>query len=207
MRGAALHDPSTPSRHNDAAELYTELIRRNPENHSYYRGLEAATRAESADAKLAMYAKLREQYPRAAAPQRLPLDIASGPAFRELVSPYLQKALRKGVPPLFVDVRPLYRDAEKARAIEEVCKEFNENLRSPAGSFEAGGPREPATALLWLMYFLAQHHDHRGEHERALEIVDEAIAHTPTLIELMLVKGKIYKVGQRTQSISRDLCN
>ena len=45
------------------------------------------------------------------------------------------------------------------------------------------------------MYFLAQHYDHRGEHSRALEIVDEAIEHTPTLIELYLLKGKIFKVS------------
>ena len=57
------------------------------------------------------------------------------------------------------------------------------------------GPREPATAELWLLYFLAQHHDHRGEHSRALEIVDEAMEHTPTLIELYLLKGKIFKVS------------
>ena len=61
--------------------------------------------------------------------------------------------------------------------------------------FEIVGPREPATAQLWLLYYLAQHHDHRGEHSRALEIVDEAIEHTPTLIELYLLKGKIFKVS------------
>ena len=42
---------------------------------------------------------------------------------------------------------------------------------------------------------MAQHYDHRGEHSRALKIVDEAIEHTPTLIELYLLKGKIFKVS------------
>ena len=61
--------------------------------------------------------------------------------------------------------------------------------------FKIVGAREPATAQLWLLYYLAQHYDHRGEHSRALKIVDEAIEHTPTLIELYLLKGKIFKVS------------
>ena len=51
----------------------------------------------------------------------------------------MQKAIRKGVPPLFVDLRPLYSDPDKAAAIQQVCNEFLANLRSPAGCFEADG--------------------------------------------------------------------
>ncbi len=32
----------------------------------------------------------------------------SGENFREVVEEYIRKALSKGVPPLFVDLRPLY---------------------------------------------------------------------------------------------------
>jgi hypothetical protein len=32
------------------------------------------------------------------------------------------------------------------------------------------------------------------EFDKALSIVEKAIEHTPTLIELFLLKGKIYKV-------------
>ena len=51
----------------------------------------------------------------------------------------MQKAIRKGVPPLFVDLRPLYADPDKAAAIEKLCNEFLANLRSTAGSFDAEG--------------------------------------------------------------------
>jgi tetratricopeptide (TPR) repeat protein len=40
---------------------------------------------------------------------------------------------------------------------------------------------------------LAQHYDIRGQHDLALAKIDEAIAHTPTVIDLYLVKGKILK--------------
>ena len=38
-----------------------------------------------------------------------------GELFKSLVGKYIKKALHKGVPPLFVDLRPLYKDPEKVR--------------------------------------------------------------------------------------------
>ena len=79
-------------------------------------------------------------------------------------------------------------------AIEELCLNYEASLKSDEGSFDAGGPKEPATALLWVFYYLAQHYDHKKEYDKAFEMVDAAIEHTPTLIELFLLKGKLYKV-------------
>ena len=110
----------------------------------------------------------------------------------------MKKALRKGIPPLFVDLRPLYKDSANMAAIEDLCLNYASSLKSDEGSFDAGGPREPATALLWVFYYLAQHYDHKKEYEKAFEMVNAAIEHTPTLIELFLLKGKIYKVHERS---------
>jgi len=41
---------------------------------------------------------------------------------------------------------------------------------------------------------LAQHFDHVRQTERALEYVNAALAHTMTLIELYVIKARIYKV-------------
>lgn len=59
---------------------------------------------------------------------------------------------------------------------------------------EADSPSEPASALLWALYFLAQHYDYLGDTGSALEAINAAINHTPTLIELFVTKGRIYKV-------------
>ena len=59
-------------------KIYEGLIKRNPENHAYYHGQATARHADSADQKLELFAKAREQYPRAQAPQRLALDVAKG---------------------------------------------------------------------------------------------------------------------------------
>lgn len=46
---------------------------------------------------------------------------------------------------------------------------------------------------VWTLYFLAQHHSHLGQHEKALELLDTAIAHTPTLPELYMFRGRVLK--------------
>lgn len=61
------------------------------------------------------------------------------------------------------------------------------------------GKEEPPTTLLWVQYFLAQHFDFIGQPSLALEYINAAIDSTPTLIELFVIKAKIYKVlyGER----------
>ncbi len=53
---------------------------------------------------------------------------------------------------------------------------------------------EPATSLLWLQYYLAQHYDYLGDTNKAFEYIDQAICDTPTLVELYMFKAKIFKV-------------
>lgn len=75
--------------------------------------------------------------------------------------------------------------------------EYKEALKAH-GHFsdqEKDNAREPASALLWTYYYLAQHYDHLGLTEKALNEIDAAIEHTPTLIELFVTKGRIYKVN------------
>lgn len=52
---------------------------------------------------------------------------------------------------------------------------------------------EPPTALLWTLYFLAQHYDYKRESDTALGYINRAIEHTPTLVELYMTKGRILK--------------
>ncbi|VDK28693.1 unnamed protein product, partial [Anisakis simplex] len=52
---------------------------------------------------------------------------------------------------------------------------------------------ESPTTVLWLYYLLAQHYDRLGSIQQAHMYIDRAIQHTPTLIELFMVKAKIFK--------------
>lgn len=130
-------------------------------------------------------------------PKRLPLDIAFGDEFREIIDGYLRRGLRKGVPPLFVNVRSLYKDPEKTSIISQLVHEYHQNLNE-SGHFskddcEQKKPVEPASALLWTLLFLSQHYDFLRDTDKALKYINLAIDHTPTLIELFVTKGRIYK--------------
>lgn len=123
--------------------------------------------------------------------------MANGERFREIADEYLRRGLRKGVPPLFVNIRSIYKDEAKVQIISDLIHDYHVNLKATChfskADSEAGLPAEPASALLWTLYFLSQHYDHLRDSARALEFIDAAIEHTPTLIELFVTKGRIYK--------------
>jgi len=59
---------------------------------------------------------------------------------------------------------------------------------------EADSEAESPTSLLWTLSYLAQHFDHSRQTDRALEYINAALDHTMTLIELYVIKARIYKV-------------
>jgi peptide alpha-N-acetyltransferase len=126
----------------------------------------------------------------ATAPYRLALHVATGQEFKDLIKPYLTNALTKGIPSLFADLKPLYRDPAKRQVIEDTVEEFRATLATP--STPTNGSVEPTT-YLWALYLLAQHHSYLGRHKQALEILDVAITHTPTLPELYMTRARALK--------------
>lgn len=183
--------------YSDAVPIWEGLIKRNPENTLYYNKYIEALQISDSDEIVDIYKRFQREYPYSICPKRLPLNVAVGDRFRSVVDEYLRRGLRKGVPPLFVNIRSLYTDPEKVKAITELILEYHEHLAG-SGHFsladkEAGLPAEPASALLWTLYFMAQHFDHMRDSHKALEFINAAIDHTPTLIELFVTKGRIYK--------------
>lgn len=49
------------------------------------------------------------------------------------------------------------------------------------------------TVMLWLYYYSSQHFYFLRDYDRALSFINKAIEHTPTVIDLYIVKAKIYK--------------
>merc|ERR1719272_23451 len=49
----------------------------------------------------------------------------------------------------------------------------------------------------------AEHYDFVGDTAKALELVDQAIAHTPTLVELYACKARIYKHAGEYETSSK----
>lgn len=180
-----------------AIKYYKRLVNRNPENTEYYKNLMEAQRYTKNEDILKFYNDYAEKFPRSIAPRRLPLNFATGDEFKRLVDKYMRKALSKGVPPLFVDLRSLYSDPDKVKMIEELIVDYINSLKFNGRYPDAvnTNPREPASALLWVYHYAAQHFDYLCQTEKALDHIDAAIEHTPTLIELFVTKGRIHKVS------------
>ncbi|XP_050416023.1 N-alpha-acetyltransferase 15, NatA auxiliary subunit [Patella vulgata] len=182
------------NRREEAAKIAQALTDRNPENWAYYKYLEDALQLDNVEERCKIYSEKEKKFPRATAPKRLPLTFTTGDTFRRLTDTFLRTAIRKGVPPLFVTMRPLYTDPAKVKIIEELALSYVKNLKE-TDYFEANcdtsEEKEPATALLWTYYYLAQHYDYLSQTQKALEYVDAALEHTPLLIELYVLKAKI----------------
>ncbi|KAM9677756.1 N-alpha-acetyltransferase 15, NatA auxiliary subunit isoform 3-T3 [Trichechus inunguis] len=178
----------------DAADVYRGLQERNPENWAYYKGLEKALKPANMLERLKIYEEAWTKYPRGLVPRRLPLNFLSGDKFKECLDKFLRMNFSKGCPPVFNTLRSLYKDKEKVAIIEELVVGYETSLKS-CRLFNPNddGKEEPPTTLLWVQYYLAQHYDKIGQPSIALEYINTAIESTPTLIELFLVKAKIYK--------------
>lgn len=175
----------------ESSLVYRALLQRNPDNESYYTLLETAlgTPSGSIDLRLKLYDKLALFYPRADPPQYVPLTFlpASHPQFRERASKYILSQLKRGVPATFVNVKPLYTNKKKRDVILSIVLEF----------FEKEVPLLQPTVFVWANYFLSQHYLYLGDNNKAMEYVDAALNHSPTLVELYILKARVTKhLGQ-----------
>ncbi|KAK1886095.1 N-alpha-acetyltransferase 15 NatA auxiliary subunit [Dissostichus eleginoides] len=178
----------------DATQVYRRLQERNPENWAYYRGLEGALKPGSIEERQKIYEDAWEKFPKGLVPRRLPLNFLLGEKFRECLDRYLRLNFSKGCPPVFTTLKSLYINKEKVAIIEELVVGYETTLKS-CRMFNQNddGKEEPPTTLLWVQYFLAQHYDMIDQQTLALDYINAAIDSTPTLIELFLIKAKIYK--------------
>ena len=65
-------------RGSEAITLYEELLDRNPENWSFYEGLEKCKSPVSEDERLQIYTRVAHKFPRASVPRRKPLNFTTG---------------------------------------------------------------------------------------------------------------------------------
>ncbi|TKS71979.1 N-alpha-acetyltransferase 15 [Collichthys lucidus] len=144
------------------------------------------------------------KFPRGLVPRRLPLNFLTGEKFRECLDSYLRMNFSKGCPPVFTTLKSLYTNKEKVTIIEELVVGYESCLKScRMFSENDDGKEEPPTTLLWVQYFLAQHFDFIDQPSVALEYINAAIDSTPTLIELFLIKAKIYKHAGNIKEAAR----
>ena len=178
----------------DARKTYLDLLDYNADRKEYIQSYLDTFKITQAEDILKELDVLLQRYPRSNVLKHWRMKHSIGDAFRDLVSDYLKAGLRKGVPSLFVSLKSLCSSDEKESVIVELCKSFLENYNAN-GSFEstAQEEKELVTVYPWLQYLLAQIHSAQGMHETALAHINAAIEHSPTLLELYMMKARIYK--------------
>ena len=96
------------------------------------------------------------------------------------------------MPSLFADIKPLYGDPAKSAALGDIFEEWLHSLETEGKLRGEKLPELPQT-IMWVRVLLAQHYDITGRTNKAIEMLDTAIAHTPTLLDLYMIKARMYK--------------
>jgi len=157
----------------------------------------------------AFFDDLRKENPKSDVLQQLVLYFVTGRRFQRRLDDYLRPRLRKGIPSLFRMMRSLYFQPKKPELVEELLVRYLRHLEQDVSWFgppadeaeEPGGlcpestPEEPPTSILFTLMICAYHFDFMGDTKRALEYVEQALEHTPTLAELYTCKARIYRHG------------
>ncbi|CAL1708693.1 unnamed protein product [Somion occarium] len=183
----------------DAEHTWQALIQQNPDNYDYFKGYFSnqgldlfQVTEETRDKALQILREFSTQLPRAAAPRRLALGVATGDEFKQLAEAYLISALEKGIPSLFTDIKALYKEPSKQESIQGIVESHRERLSSPSPP-SPSSESEPPTTYLWTLYFLAQHYSFIGQHINSLALLETALKHTPTLPELFMFRARVLK--------------
>ncbi|KAI9596121.1 NMDA receptor-regulated protein 1-domain-containing protein [Syncephalis fuscata] len=188
------------NRTDEARSMYRKLIRENPDHRGYIEGylacrgisLDAVNDDEKLRNVVEIFDDLIDSYPRSNLLKRLPLNYLHGDDFKQRIDVYFKAMLRKGVPSLFANIKALYTDVKRVDIIQTLMLDYQQQLHK-TGTFDGNSAKESPTTYLWTLFYLAQHFDKLGNHARALELIDEAICHTPTLVELYMAKARIFK--------------
>ena len=184
----------------DAEQVFRKLLKINTEHKLYHKGLLDSVRISiNNKAQIneldSLYQQLAQEYPRSSLVKHMPLVyLAAGDVFRYRLEEYIKPVLVKGVPQLFGTLKPLYADAEKTAIIEKVILDNLASLEASGLFFNSkDDEKEPPSTVVWTQFFLAQHYSKLGKQDLALEIVNKAIAHSPTVLDLYVFKARIYK--------------
>ncbi|CDO95714.1 unnamed protein product [Kluyveromyces dobzhanskii CBS 2104] len=172
-------------RSREASLVYRTLIKRSPDDFKYYRLLEVSLGIQGNESlKKALYEKLAVFYPKSEPPKFIPLTfIKDKVELTKKISDYITTQLNRGVPATFNNIKPLYK--------KEGIPDIIENIVLPYHS--ALSPDDQPIQFVWTTYFLALHFLHRKEFEKANDYADKAMEHTPTLVEIYILKARVLK--------------
>lgn len=190
-------------RWDESEKEYRALFDENPDSIEYLSGILAAkkyTFDSNLEEILCMLKEFQLKYPKSQVATHLALKYSTGAEFITFLDAYLLKCLRKGIPSLFNSVMALMQDTVKGDIISQKMLGYCEALKSDNRLSPDAGTHflliadiESETVLLWVYFFIARMYDRQKNHQKALEIINVAIEHSPGTVDLLIAKAKIYK--------------
>ena len=221
-------------RSKEAVAAYDELLRINPDSLDYHRGRMAALGIEPGDAAAVLpYAdKVAAEHPRSVFCKIFRLieydRLADEATFRGVLEKFIGDGVARGLPSIFQALKgPVFRSssAKNGRRNLALADAIAADIIAKA---RAGKPividdvtaTSSPTDLLWGLHFGAQTASALGDHETAKARVEEAIKHTPTLLDLYTCKARVlrhagdaagaaeaYAAARKMDLADRYLCN
>lgn len=171
----------------------TILIHRNPEKRVYYEKLAKCVGANEDPIRTnEFYDLMAATFPRSKPALLIPLELVDGDVFSKRLHHYFKTSLRKCLPNIHVTLRALYSNVAKRNELEQLAISFMEQLEK-TGAMDAEDDCESPACLVWLYHFMAQHFDYLGDYDHAMRYINLAMGHTPTITDLYVTKGRIYK--------------
>ena len=196
----------------NAKKIFLQLLKKNSENYAYYGKYQLACGFETEENRFLindqmtgetltknqeLASKLYQMYTtdenlkefRETSPVLKMIILLLSPIsqFKEHLTAFVEPFLFKTIPSLFKTIKIIYKQQPfKISTIEQVMLNRMEQESKNTSS------KDPSV-LLWILVYLSQHFDAIQQFNKALEYINLAIEHTPTLIELYMIKAKIHK--------------
>lgn len=185
----------------EARHVYHQLLKLNSENYEYHACFQQAhgfvkdtfsCPQDQVEGLLKHYDKLLTEFPKSNAIKRIALNFARGEEFRTRVQVFVRNYLSRTIPSLFSALKSLYNDSEKVQIIQDIFTSYEKSIEE-TGKLPGNENEEAPSTILWTLSYLAYHYDRLGDITLALQYVDKAIDHTPTLLELYMQKARLLK--------------
>ena len=179
----------------EAESLLTELLTLNSENSKFLHYFFQIKNSQSDLEKVSALSLLSEKFPKSVAIQREALNYHQE-LFEAKLCEYLSTRIRKGIPSIFNDIKSLLKDQTRSTRVINLINDTVSSLKSSSKFLHESTPEgkvEQPHCLMWALFLYSQVLDFSKQHGRALEVVNEAITHTPTVPDFYLFKGRIYK--------------
>ena len=175
------------NQHDLAQKEYTWLITRNPENIEYYLAFEMIIKPKTLQDRLNMFDIINSRFERALTGKRYILEfLPSGhEEFETRLKDYILSAIIKGRPALFQDLKSFYKSGSNNQGKVKVIESVLLSLLEDESIIKSCYP--------WACYYLTKHYIKLGQYDSALKYVNNGIEHTPTLVELYVVKAKVFR--------------